>query len=234
MNESKNIRAIILKRSDHRESDSRIVLYSSELGKTNLIVRGAKKKQSKLSCHVEPITLCDIMAIKGRAGNYVGSAVSCNVFSNIKKNLAKLQLAGSAVRIIEKTTREDLPDKDIFDLICGFLENLNQEEKKGGELLLYSFVLKLLLLSGYKPELYTCVVCSVKPESNGNYFDHGKGGIVCSEHSNSAMQRLDKNGVKLLRFLISEDFTDILKLKVQEEDLRQISIFVKKYLEYRY
>ena len=123
-----NTRAIILNRQDFRENDSRIICYSEDRGKMELIARGAKKIKSKSSGHLEPLTLSRMMVVAGKDMNYVGTATGENFYPEIKSNLEKLTLAGRAAALVEKMTREGEVggSAKIFNLLNFFLENLEK------------------------------------------------------------------------------------------------------------
>jgi DNA repair protein RecO (recombination protein O) len=101
-----NTRAIILNRVDFRESDSRIICYSEDVGKLELVARGAKKLKSKSSGHIEPLTLSSIMVVKGKDVNYAGTATGENFYPDIKADLDKIFIALQALALVEKMTRE--------------------------------------------------------------------------------------------------------------------------------
>ena len=56
MDETYNFEAIVLNRYAFRESDSRVILYSREKGKLELVARGTKKIKSKIS-YIELLNL---------------------------------------------------------------------------------------------------------------------------------------------------------------------------------
>lgn len=124
-----NARAIILARQDFRENDSRIVCYSEDRGKLELVARGAKKLKSKSSGHIEPLTLSRLMVVQGRDVNYAGTAIGENFFSGIKGDLGKLAVAGRALSLVEKMTREGEVggSAKIFNLLKFFLEKLEED-----------------------------------------------------------------------------------------------------------
>jgi DNA repair protein RecO (recombination protein O) len=126
MEQTFNTRAIILSRHDFREDDSRIILFSEEKGKMSLVVRGAKKMKSKLSGHVEPLTLSRLMVVKGKDFDYVGSAKGENFYQEIKENLDKVFVAGQALTLVDKMTREGEVDGqgEVFELLESFLDEL--------------------------------------------------------------------------------------------------------------
>ena len=147
-----NTRAIILERVDFRENDSRIVCYSAEQGKMELVARGAKKVKSKLSGHLEPLTLSRLMIVQGKDLNYVGTATGEIFYPNIKENLEKLSLADQALALVEKMTREGEigGHQEIFNLLKKFLDELenNQKDKMPFEI----FSQKLSAILGFSPE----------------------------------------------------------------------------------
>jgi DNA repair protein RecO (recombination protein O) len=126
MESTYNTRVIILNRFDFRENDSRIICYSEDRGKLELVARGAKKLKSKSSGHIEPLTLSNIMVVKGKDVNYAGTATGENFYSNIKEDLDKIFIASQAMSLVDKMTRVgEIDDHEkIFNLLKGFLDNL--------------------------------------------------------------------------------------------------------------
>jgi DNA repair protein RecO (recombination protein O) len=135
MEQTYNTRAIILNRLDFREHDSRIICYSADRGKLELVARGAKKLKSKSSGHLEPLTLTRLMVVAGKDYNYAGTALGENFYSEIKNNLDKIFTASEAVKLVEKMTREGEVDNhaEIFKLLKDFLDELEKKSPlKGG------------------------------------------------------------------------------------------------------
>ena len=97
MDETYNLTAIILNRHNWRERDSIITVYSKGKGKQIFIVRGTKKITSKLAGHIEPISLIEFMAIRGRKQEYIGGVVVKKNYKNIKFDLEKINIAGKAL-----------------------------------------------------------------------------------------------------------------------------------------
>lgn len=122
-----NTSAIILNKYDFREADSRIIVFSKDFGKMSLVLRGAKKIKSKSAGHTEPITLSRLMIVRGKDFNYAGTACGENFYANIKDDCDKIFLAGKAIFLVDKTTREGEVDEqeEIFFLLKNFLEELD-------------------------------------------------------------------------------------------------------------
>ncbi len=58
--------AVVLKKEPVREFDARVSLYTKELGKVSAVVTSARKPLSKLSPHLEPLSMVEVrLAEKG-------------------------------------------------------------------------------------------------------------------------------------------------------------------------
>ncbi|MDD3711454.1 MAG: DNA repair protein RecO [Patescibacteria group bacterium] len=143
-------RAIVLGKKDYREYDALVSFYSLDFGRINLLARGLKRESSKLAGHLEPFNLVDLMIIKGREKDYVGSAISENYFLNIKNNYSRAVLAGRALGFMKDLTYLQQADFNIFLLVRDFLIFLDSlSDDKELDLISYFFKLKLLELLGY-------------------------------------------------------------------------------------
>jgi len=116
--------AIVLMKKTAGESDARAGLYTEELGKIDVIAKGAKKIIAKLSHHLEPMNLiqCSIVSANNK---HLTSALTTNSFSNIRKNEAALFVALKNLEILNQAMVSSEPDKVLWKKLNGFLENLD-------------------------------------------------------------------------------------------------------------
>lgn len=256
MEETKNTQAIILNRQAYRENDSLVTLYTPDQGKLSLIARGTKKISSKLAGHIEPLTLADIMIVRGKGFNYLGSAVTRETFQEIRSDLNRLYYAGQAINIFSRGVLENESDGRLFFLLVDWLKILNnfsgprdsnlaarlELSKENGELLLAFFTLKLLTELGYKPEMYKCVSCSQAIKSGQNYFNLANGGMICSSCLENDRQSgnlvinniltISDYCVKIIRFIIDKQFDQAEKLRIDKKLIKELSILVKSFLNF--
>ena len=246
MEETYNVKAIILNRKSFSEGDSRVIVYSRENGKLELTARGAKKIKSKSAGHLEPLNLSDIMVVRGRRYDYVGAAVSENCFSNIKNDLAKLAVAAQAVKIVDQAIRPGVVDEKIFELLEEYLEVLDTAKKdffaRGGSALgekIFAsfFVLKLLAELGHQPELSRCLSCVAKIQPGKNRFDLARGGLICgrcAKSGDSNQLAISDDGIKLLRLALKSDFKRLAKGKISKKLGQEAGGIVDKFLRYNF
>lgn len=241
MAESKLSEAIIIRRNDWRENDSRVVLYTKNFGKISLVARGVKKLRSKIAGHIEPISLVDIMVLPGRAYDYLGSAISRQAYLNIKNDLNALYFAGAALSLFDAQVKEEEPDADLYDFLKYWLELVNEKcqseiLKDQGELLYNYFAIKLFTILGYKPQLYHCVDCHKKIEAGGNYFNLRLGGLICpdclsvsqTKYLPNEVVSVSDNCIKLLRLFSEPGLYQ--GIQVKPELIKELSGLIRSFI----
>ena len=152
MNETYNIQAIVLRRQAFKERDDRIVIYSDETGKKELVVRGTKKILSKLSGHIEPLSLVSLMVVRGKQYNYAGTVISLDCFQGIKKNYERVVAAGYGIKIFDEFVKFDLPDEELFALLKKFLKVIERVPAADAELLSDVFIFQFFQALGVLPD----------------------------------------------------------------------------------
>ena len=258
MEATKNTPAIILGREPYRESDCLVSVYTLLDGKQVLVARGAKKLHSKLAGHIEPLTLADIMIVKGRGRDYLGSAIGRIFYSGIKSDLNKLYYAGQALSLFSRLVKEGETDENLFLLLSEWLEFLDRFDsnlkaasqalpfsQEAGDLFLVFFFLKLLTALGYKPEMVSCLSCGHGIKPDNNYFNLQNGGVVCSSCSEAARHRpgfninlellpISDNCVKLMRFILSNQLAAAEKLKVNEKLVKELLVLINNFIKFQF
>lgn len=167
-------KGIVLRREPYNENDSRVFVYTRDFGKLDLIARGTQKLSSKLVSHIEPLNLCEIMVVRGKQYDYLGTIISEEVFAGVKDDYDKTVTAGEILKLVNDAVKEKQAEPEIFLLLQEFFKILNN-----GHILKSAFILKFLALLGYAPELDKCVVCSRQLQPGGNSFSYAAGGVVC-------------------------------------------------------
>jgi DNA repair protein RecO (recombination protein O) len=217
-----------------RESDSRISAYSLERGSVDLVARGTLKSRSKLAAHLQPISLVEIMAIRGRSYDYVGSAVVLDAYPVVKSDLSKVMSAGNFVRVLGHHVRPADKDEEVYRLACSFFSALNKSNN-GTSLLEWLHMFRLVCILGYKPEMGHCLLCGqvIKPQSNR--LDLIGGGLVCAKCGCQEEGRhlpVSEGCIKALRFAATCDIADLSKLQAGPPLRAEVAMTVNKYIGY--
>lgn len=247
MDETKNTPALILNRQDYKENDSLVTVYTPLYGKLTLVARGTKKLSSKLAGHIEPLTLADLMIVKGKGFDYIGAAITRAAYLGTREDLNKLYYAGQALNLFGRLTKENQSDERLFFLLVRWLEILNDFsgfKREDGELVLAFFTVKFLAELGYKPEMYKCLECQEAVSPGNNYFNLLNGGLVCGgcfEKDRLAtgipkveLLTITDNCIKLMRFMVDNRFQSAEKLKIDNKILKELNGLLDKFIKFHF
>lgn len=214
---------IVLGSRDHLEADRFYAVLTDEHGKLDLRARGSRKISSKLSADLEPFALCDLMVVRGHYGDLVAGVERMESYPAIRQDGDKLLLALETLHLVDIGTRARQPDHVLFNDVRQWLLFLNSAPRFSAERSAFisaSFLLKLLALLGYRPELARCVHCQ-KTIAPLQYLWHGlKGGVVCRPCTERepeqwfAARRIQDDTLKLVRFAAHQSFDQLLQLRL--------------------
>ncbi|NCB20713.1 MAG: DNA repair protein RecO [Clostridia bacterium] len=239
-------KAIVLNRRDWRETDRLVSVYTPDHGLISLLARGASKFSSKLAAHIEPISLSQIMVIKGKTFNYLGSAIMIESFSKIKGDLNKLYFAGQAFNFFSSLVREGQKDELVFRWLERWLNSLeaaggtDELNKEDGQFRLLLFYNRLLSLLGYALSLDRCLACQkIITAGDKNRLDLIRGGLICPDcqpddtgyrfnQSNHSVFLISDNCIKLWRYLAESKNINLKNIKFNKKLLKEWEILHKR------
>ncbi|OGY45564.1 MAG: DNA repair protein RecO [Candidatus Buchananbacteria bacterium RIFCSPHIGHO2_01_FULL_39_8] len=145
---------IILKRTDFSETSQLFSIYSSGLGKIEVIGRGTKKIKSKLNSQMQFFAVIDLEIARGKNFDQLTGASVLKNFNNIKINLAKTLLASFGLELVDRLTKPWQDDEKIFNLLFHYFEIVNGSKVESKDYYLKikdQFIIQLLSFLGYKP-----------------------------------------------------------------------------------
>jgi len=234
-----------LSRHNFREADRIYVVYARDFGKLELLSRGAQKIESKLAAHLEPFTLAEIMIGRGKNFDHLAGAEAVEEFPNIKSDFTKMNFLHYCFEVVEKATQWEVRDERVYGLLLelllslesfSFSESMSAWEKY--QALTKSFVVKLLALLGYAPEIKNCLICKNPIPAIGNVFNLKRGGLVCG-HCHSCDLDLPRekidisfDAIKVLRFFINSPTYRALSLKNNQSSVRETLKIIEKFLAF--
>tara|TARA_B100000029_G_scaffold511171_1_gene604455 strand:- start:2925 stop:3752 length:828 start_codon:yes stop_codon:yes gene_type:complete len=219
--------AIILRSFDDGEADRTVIILTPEVGKLKARVRGARKINSRLGGHTDLLNLTNLNVGLGNHLNVVTAADSLNSFVNLKSNLERLAIAIYLAELMNALIPEGVPHRSIFCLLLNALEELN---KNKDPLIISRYLeLKALEETGYKQELYRCVLCNTNIQPNQHSYVPSFGGVVCSECTvnPSELCTLSLNSLKVLRHFDRNRLSDALSIHLDNH----IEYEIEKILE---
>jgi DNA repair protein RecO (recombination protein O) len=169
--------AIVLGRMDLGEADRILTLYSRQHGKLRVIAKGARRPLSRLGPHLEYFSRARLMLARGRELDVVTGAETEDAHLAIHGDLDAFGHASHMVEILTRLTEDRQENAAIFELLASSLRLL--ADGVDAFHVTRHYELALLMLLGYKPELYHCIECRTALTPASHQFSAALGGFHC-------------------------------------------------------
>lgn len=179
-------RAIVIKSMNLSESDRLITFMTENHGKVKCVAKGARKAKNQFWGSLEPMSLIHLIYF-GREHQSLFRLNHSDIiesFQTIRDDFDKLYTGIYFLDLINAMILEGHWEPKVFGLLYQALAALNQQTEL--EPLRRLFEIRLLSLSGYKPQLEHCVLCRKIPANGMIPFSYAHNGILCSSCSNNA------------------------------------------------
>jgi DNA repair protein RecO (recombination protein O) len=218
--------AVVLKTIKLGEADRILTLMTRAHGKVRAVAKGVRKTKSRFGGRLEPFTRVDLMLYRGRKDlDTITSAHIVTSFDSVRTDYSRLTSAAALADIVDKIT----PDRERafrpYALLIGALEALS--EGRGGTVV-PAFLIKLLSISGYHPELRACSGCGATNRLGG--FSPALGGIVCEdcwEDDDTAM-RMPPEQIAFLSRLLASEFGE----RASAQETEAVTDALRRYAEF--
>lgn len=234
---------IVLRHTNLGEADRILTILTRNNGKVKAIAKGCRKPKSSLLSSSEVFVFSEFVMYKGTNFYHISQAVTRQTFYNIRKDLLRLSYANYFVELAEAVADEDMANERLFLLLAKALYYLSAGEVPMG-LIHLGYQLKLMDISGYRPNLERCVLCREKAVDYAR-FSIGLGGLVCGNCSAEEETRragdvfkLSQGAVEAFKFLLNTEISRLNTLKIDNTIFNEIDkiarAFVQSHLDKRF
>lgn len=228
--------SIILKKRDVGEMDRLYWLYTKERGKMQVLAKSVRKHGAKLAGLLENFTLADVTIVRSRGTGKITGSIVENNFTHIKHDLDALENVFAGINIINRFTDIEHEDSKLFSLVREYLEAVEnivilfgkkdeREKKHRINLVTAAFLAKAAMALGYAIEVGCCAHCGDKLGAGDTNFDARSGGVVCFSCAKKAqgLVHITNNGIKGLRIFMKSSLSSLVKLRIDNRDVRSIN-----------
>jgi DNA repair protein RecO (recombination protein O) len=172
--------AITLKSRKWGEADRIVTLYAKQLGKIRAVARGARRLKSRMGAALEPLTMCELNLFE-KSGDSLYRVSQVDLIEPFVKFREDLGLMGAAARmanVVGAVTPDGDPDPELFDTLEQGLRSLVTSDDP--ELTALLFQIRLLGLTGFRPQTDHCAACGKTRVIHEPQFSPASGGLVCA------------------------------------------------------
>ncbi len=168
----------VLKSFDFRETSRIATFFTRDFGKMKGVLKGIRRDPRKFGSSVDRFSLNDIVYYQYRNSDIhlVSHCDMKDYFTGIRGDLKRMTAASYAMELIDTVMPLEQENLEIYALLHDFLKSLAKSEDINK--LVHMFQIKILLLSGFRPHLETCVCCE-QIVQGATRFSQKLGGLVC-------------------------------------------------------
>jgi DNA repair protein RecO (recombination protein O) len=224
------VEGIVIRNSDYGEGNRIVHLFTRELGKIPLMVRGAKKSKSRFAVASQLFAYGEYIFYGSGNMPSLNQTEIYNTYGSIQKDLMRMSYGSYIIEFLFKLTEDRERNPYVFELLKQTLDQLS--EGKDVEIITRIFEMKMLSLAGVSPELGGCVSCHT--EDQPFRFSVKEGGFTCLQCS----AQLDPHSipvnpatVRLLRLFKAFDLTRLGSIDVKDETRKQLSQVIKRFID---
>ena len=123
------VNAIVLKRTNAGESDRRLTVLTREIGKVDVVAKGARKSASRLAGSSDPLTAAVLSIAEGKRNRFVTQAQPLSSFRGLRSDFDRLGMALALVELYAAVLPVEEPAPQAFDLLVLSLTALEKAER---------------------------------------------------------------------------------------------------------
>ena len=225
--------AIVLRRLDYGESDRILTLLTREYGKLAAIAKGARKSKTRMGSSLDLFGRSQMMLAKGANLDVVAQVERRGDVRNISGNLERTGYSCLVAEVVDKVLEDRHPVDDVFELVVVTLGRLNEPDRLPRADSAW-FVMRILDLLGYLPQLHNCASCGSALPAAASWFSPLLGGALCANCAshNQSGSPLSVNALKVLRLMAADEADFYDRLRVTPDLLAEVEQALEAQLEY--
>ncbi len=239
------VHALVLRRRDYGDADRVLTVFTPDRGRLELIAKGVRKTTSRKAGHLELFTHDSLLLAQARTWDIVTEAVTVESFRHLRDDLDAISRAGYIAELVDAFSANDDDHRPLWELTLFTLRELDaaaaatdrQNPTIDRSVLLYWYVLHLLSLMGFQPNLFTCLNCDRPLEPVTNFLSMAEGGLFCPQCADArahdkghGLEPLEADVLKVLRFMQSRPWSEVRKYHVRRPRMGQVESVVHRYL----
>ena len=222
--------ALVLHVKDYQTADKLVVCFTKKHGKLRFIAYGARYVKNVQGRLLQPFACLNIRVQQGQR---VDKLRSCELV-RMPKSLDMQQMAYGAVaaELTAVLTEDHEADEELYELLLATLAALT---KRNPRLVVLSFAIKLLGITGFAPQMSHCVGCGTAIAlEDAAWFSPLQGGLLCEAcHAGYTGEGLEPCGQgtrQLWQWLATLDYENPAAFSVRGGDLMELERLLYKFI----
>jgi DNA repair protein RecO (recombination protein O) len=223
--------AVVLRTQKLGEADRIVTMLSRRHGKVRAVAKGVRRTKSRWGGRLEPFVHVDVQNYAGRELDVVTQAEIVDPFAAMMTDYERYTAGTAMLEATDRLTEEREPSLRLYLLLVAALRALDAGEHTPG-LVLDSFLLRALSVSGYEPALDTCARCGTPGPHR--WFAR-EAGVVCGACRPQGVATPSDATLALLRALLGGDWpaADATDPRTRRDASGLVSAYTEYHLDRR-
>ena len=229
MKQSVILTGMVLRVMPIGEYDKRITLLTRERGKIAAFIKGARRPNSPLLAAGAPFAFGEFELYEGRSSYNVKRAEIHRYFRELTTDLEHTYYGFYFLELADYFTQENNDEQDVLRLLYQSLRAL-EKETLANRLVRRIYELKLLVINGIYPNVFSCQQCGKEEELTG--FSVTRAGTLCIDcmHEGTSYP-LSGSTLYTMQYIITSELKKLYTFTVSDEVLRELEQILDAYME---
>jgi DNA repair protein RecO (recombination protein O) len=225
--------AIVLSKRDFRETSLVVNFYTRDFGKVSGLLKGIRTEPDKFASTLEPFSYNEIIFYEKRNSS-LHLVSACDLrdnFTAVRHSITKVGMASIMMELIEAVMQPEDKNEEIFNLALDCLKELAVSTNP--EKIIAIFKIKLLSLSGFKPQIESCVSCGDKVLGQSK-FSLSLGGLLCARCANKDLgaRSIFRGTVASILHIEKNDLKINLNLGLNPQIKKELDVILNAFLNF--
>jgi DNA repair protein RecO (recombination protein O) len=171
--------AIVLRRYPFRETSVTLSCLTDQFGKLKGLVKGIRAQPSRYQSAMEPLTVNRIVFYDTRTSqlHLISQCDLVAPLTGLQRDLETMWVAALCVELIDAVVPLEEPQPAVYQLLKETLHRLASGDAPLMALRVH-FIVRLLRLAGFQPQLSECASCASAVGSSA-FWSPRQGGLLC-------------------------------------------------------
>lgn len=225
--------AFILHVKNWQNADKYVICFSKEHGKLRFIAYGARYPKNVTGRLLQPFAWVNLEIQQGQKLDKLRSCELCGLPKSM--NMEQMAYGAVAAELTALLTEDREPQPELYQLLADTLQVLLERNPR---IVVLSFAIKLLQITGFAPQLDQCVSCGREIEDHEEcWFSPLQGGSICTECrrslSGDGLEHSSSETRELWRNLGALDFSNPQRFSVKGGALMELEKMLYRFIYFQ-
>lgn len=221
---------LVLREVMYKDADKMLTILTRDLGKVSASCPGARSRQSQTRAGTQLLTCSNFTLYESRGRYSVNSADPLEHFTGLRTDIMALSLGSYFAEVLDAVSDTGAPASELLSMGLNCLYALATKKKLRAQIKA-AFELRVMLLSGYAPNLFECEVCG-QDNATELFLHSKKGHITCCECGDdmTGTVPISREALQAAKYILLSEPKKFLSFGISTEAIESLSVAVEQYL----